>query len=101
MRRVEKKREGRKKRREWRKKKLESREKKREGRKEEEKRGEERGMRKSWLRGTILEDNLVFGDNFNLRDGSVRGATRLPGFFFLTFFYLVIFFNYLVYILVI
>ena len=44
-------------------------------------------MRKSWLGGAILEDNLVFGGNFNLRGGSVRGATRLPGFFFLTFFY--------------
>ena len=44
-------------------------------------------MRKSWLRWAILEDNLVFGGNFNLRGGSVRGATRLPGVFFLTFFY--------------
>ena len=34
-----------------------------------------------------MGDNLGFGGNFNLRGGSVRGATRLPGFFFLNFFY--------------
>ena len=37
--------------------------------------------------GVILGDNPNFGDNFSLRGGSVRGTTRLPGMFFLTFFY--------------
>ena len=53
-------------------------------------------MRKSWLGGAILGDNLGFGGNFNLRGGSVQGATRLPGIFFLDFllffFYIVFFF---------
>ena len=44
-------------------------------------------MRKSWIGWANLEDNLVFGGNFKLRGSSVRGTTRLPGFFFLTFFY--------------
>ena len=71
---------------ERRKKKNKEEEKRRE--EEEKERGEERGRRKSWLGWAILKDNLVFGGNFNLRGGSVRGATRLPGiFFFLTFFY--------------
>ena len=38
-------------------------------------------------RGAILGDNPNFGGNFSLRSGSVRGTTRLPGMFFLTFFY--------------
>ena len=38
-------------------------------------------------RGAILGDNPNFGGNFSLRGGSVRGTTRLPGMFFLTFFY--------------
>ena len=37
--------------------------------------------------GAILGDNPNFGGNFSLRGGSVRGTTRLPGMFFLTFFY--------------
>ena len=37
--------------------------------------------------GAILGDNPNFGGNFSLRGGSVQGTTRLPGFFFLTFFY--------------
>ena len=37
--------------------------------------------------GAILGDNPNFGGNFSLRGGSVQGTTRLPGMFFLTFFY--------------
>ena len=38
-------------------------------------------------RGAILGDNPNFEGNFRLRGGSVRGTTRLPSMFFLTFFY--------------
>ena len=48
----------------------------------EEKKRMKEGRRKSWLGGAILEDNVLFGGNFNLRGGSVRGATRLPCIFF-------------------
>ena len=59
-------------------------------------------MRKSWLGGAILGANLGFGGNFNLRGGSVRGVTRLPGiffFYFLLFFFYIYIFYCLVYIL--
>ena len=39
-------------------------------------------LKKRKTQGVILGDNLGFGGNFILRGGSVRGATRLPGFFF-------------------
>ena len=44
--------------------------------------------------GAILEDNPNFGGNFSLRDGSVRGTTRLPCIFFLDF---LLFFFYIVF----
>ena len=57
-------------------------------------------MKKVWkkrkIQGAILGDNLGFGGNFNLRGGSIRGATRLPGIFFLDF---LLFFFYIVFLL--
>ena len=46
-----------------------------------------RALEEILAQGAILGDNPNFGGNFNLRDGSVRGTTRLPGMFFFTFFY--------------
>ena len=73
-----------------------------EEREEEEEKKKKKGMRKSWLGGAILGDNPGFGDNFNLKGGSVRGTTRIPDIFFLDFllfFFYIIFFYCLAYIL--
>ena len=50
--------------------------------------------------GAILGDNPNFGGNFRLRSGSVRGTTRLPGMFFLTFFFYIVNFYFYFFLIV-